>query len=54
MEGDNSNVTNKIGSDVKKAMEKAKTYMKSTYNIEVKEVKIISKSEFLFSFIFKT
>ncbi|XP_073942908.1 fatty-acid amide hydrolase 2-B isoform X2 [Choristoneura fumiferana] len=40
MEGDNSNVTNKIGSDVKKAMDKAKAYMKSTYNIEVKELKI--------------
>ncbi|XP_061711123.1 fatty-acid amide hydrolase 2-B isoform X3 [Cydia pomonella] len=40
MEGDNSNVTDKIGSDVKKAMEKAKAHIKNTYNIEVKELKI--------------
>ncbi|XP_046963491.1 fatty-acid amide hydrolase 2-B-like isoform X2 [Vanessa cardui] len=40
MEGDGSNVTDKIGSDVKMAMEKAKAYIKSTYNVEVKELKI--------------
>ncbi|CAG9134381.1 unnamed protein product [Plutella xylostella] len=40
MEGDGSNVTNKIGPDVKKAMDKAREYMKATHNIEVKELKI--------------
>ncbi|CAH2239929.1 jg3360 [Pararge aegeria aegeria] len=40
MEGDNSHVTNKIGSDVRKALEKAKAYIKSTYNTDVKELKI--------------
>lgn len=38
MESDGSNVTNKIGSDVKKAMEKAREYIKATHNVEVKEV----------------
>lgn len=38
MEGDGSSVTDKIGSDVKQALEKAKTYIKSTYNVEVQEV----------------
>ncbi|XP_063824144.1 fatty-acid amide hydrolase 2-B-like [Ostrinia nubilalis] len=40
MNGDNSNVTNSIGPDVRKAMEKAREYMKTTYNIEVQELKI--------------
>lgn len=38
MNGDNSNVTNKIGSDVRKAMEKAKQHIKNTYNVEAEEV----------------
>lgn len=38
MEGDGSSVTDKIGSDVKQALEKAKAYIKSTYNVEVQEV----------------
>ncbi|XP_072939461.1 fatty-acid amide hydrolase 2-B-like isoform X2 [Epargyreus clarus] len=40
MNGDDSNVTDKIGPDVRKAMAKAKDYIKSTYNIEVEELKI--------------
>lgn len=38
MEGDCSNVTDNIGSDMKKALYKAKDYIKSTYNVEVEEV----------------
>ncbi|CAH0729386.1 unnamed protein product, partial [Brenthis ino] len=40
MEDDGSNVTDKIGPDVKKALEKAKLYIKSTYNVDVQELKI--------------
>ncbi|XP_032513074.1 fatty-acid amide hydrolase 2-B-like isoform X2 [Danaus plexippus] len=40
MEGDCSNVTDNIGSDMKKALYKAKDYIKSTYNVEVEELKI--------------
>ncbi|KAM3967406.1 fatty-acid amide hydrolase 2-B [Aphomia sociella] len=40
MNGDGSNVSNAIGSDVKKAMNKAKDYMKNAYNIDVQELKI--------------
>lgn len=47
MDGDGSNVTDKIGPDVQKAMEKAKLYIKSTYNIEVKEVSINIPTLFL-------
>ncbi|XP_053603765.1 fatty-acid amide hydrolase 2-B-like isoform X1 [Plodia interpunctella] len=40
MEGDGSNVSNPIGSDVRNALEKAKGYIKNTYNIEVQPLKI--------------
>ncbi|XP_050667583.1 fatty-acid amide hydrolase 2-B-like isoform X2 [Leptidea sinapis] len=40
MDGDGSNVTNKIGSDVRKAMDKARTYIASTYNIDVPKLNI--------------
>ncbi|XP_049870097.1 fatty-acid amide hydrolase 2-B-like isoform X3 [Pectinophora gossypiella] len=40
MNGDNSNVTNKIGTDVRNAMERAKLYIKNTYNTDVEELKI--------------
>ncbi|XP_038220112.1 fatty-acid amide hydrolase 2-B-like isoform X1 [Zerene cesonia] len=40
MEGDGGYVMNKIGPDVKKAMNKAKNYIKSTYNVDVQELKI--------------
>ncbi|CAG9795209.1 unnamed protein product [Diatraea saccharalis] len=40
MEGEGSNITNPIGSDVRKALQKAKDYMKTTYDIEVEHLKI--------------
>lgn len=40
MNGDGSNVSNPIGPDVRSAMEKARQYMKATYNIEVQEVSL--------------
>ncbi|KAG6444205.1 fatty-acid amide hydrolase 2-B isoform X2 [Manduca sexta] len=40
MEGDGSNVSDSIGPEVKNAMEKAKSYIEKTYNIEVKPLKI--------------
>ncbi|CAH2991657.1 unnamed protein product [Chilo suppressalis] len=40
MEGEGSKVTNSIDSDVRKALQKAKDYMKNTYNIEVEHLKI--------------
>ncbi|KAL4706613.1 hypothetical protein ACJJTC_009025 [Scirpophaga incertulas] len=40
MEGDGSKITNSIGPDIRKALQKAKDYMKTTYNIEVQELKI--------------
>lgn len=38
MEGEGSNVSNKIGSDVKKAMLTVRQYLKNTYNIEAEPV----------------
>lgn len=40
MEGDDSKVSDPIGPDVKNAMEKARDYIKQTYNVEVKPLKI--------------
>ncbi|XP_013165137.1 PREDICTED: fatty-acid amide hydrolase 2-B-like isoform X1 [Papilio xuthus] len=40
MDGEGSDVTDKIGPDVKKAMDKAKGYIQHTYNVEVEELKI--------------
>ncbi|KAI5644416.1 amidase domain-containing protein [Phthorimaea operculella] len=40
MTSDGSHVTNKIGSDVRNAMERAKIYIKNTYGKEVEELKI--------------
>uniref|UniRef100_A0A2A4J9E8 Amidase domain-containing protein n=1 Tax=Heliothis virescens TaxID=7102 RepID=A0A2A4J9E8_HELVI len=40
MDGDGSNVSDSIGPDVRRAMEKAKDHIKNTYNIEVKPLKI--------------
>ncbi|XP_068631054.1 fatty-acid amide hydrolase 2-B-like isoform X2 [Battus philenor] len=40
MEGEGSDVTDKIGPEIKKAMDKARSYIKHTYNIEVEELKI--------------
>ncbi|CAG4992357.1 unnamed protein product [Parnassius apollo] len=40
MDGEGSDVTDRIGSEVKAAMEKAKSYISHTYNVEVEELKI--------------
>lgn len=38
MNGEGSDVTDKIGPDVKKAMDKARGYIQHTYNVEVEQV----------------
>lgn len=43
MDGDDSNVSDPIGPDVRRAMEKAKDHIKKTYNIEVKPVRTLVK-----------